>query len=369
MRQHRADQLGSLLRPQALLDARAAHERGELSTDGLREVEDREITALLDKQRSIGIDVYTDGEFRRGSWVSELQLAFAGRHEARVSRTSPLVWRGPDGEPRQVDQATPRSGPTAGNAPDRISQHEAAFLIQHAPGPFKITLPSPIQATRMLHPDDAPEDPSRQQLLRDAVALLRHEVESLIAEGVPYIQMDGPRYACYIDPNLRQRVIDAGIDVEAVLDEAIAAENACIGGPHPAEVTTAFHLCRGNGRSQWYAEGGYDAIADKLFNTLRVDTFLLEYDTERAGSFEPLRFMPRDKRVVLGLISTKGPELESQDDLLRRIEAASRYVPLEHLALSPQCGFASLLLGNLLSPEDQWRKLELVVDTAHKVWG
>jgi 5-methyltetrahydropteroyltriglutamate--homocysteine methyltransferase len=253
--------------------------------------------------------------------------------------------------------------------PPRLAERESAFLRTHAGGAYKVTLPSLTQGTRMLHPDDKPGDPGREQLVRDVTAFLAREVRALIAEGVPYIQIDGPRYACYLDPNLRQKVTDAGIDADAVLDQAIAAENEVIDQPHPASVLTSFHVCRGNGRSQWYAEGGYDDIAEKLFNTLRVDAFSLEYDTDRSGSFEPLRFMPKDKIVVLGLVSTKGPEMEDQDTLLRRVDEAAKYVSLDNLTLSPQCGFASLLLGNLLSPDDQWRKLELVVDTARKVWG
>src|SRR5438552_1947374 len=160
-----------------------------------------------------------------------------------------------------------------------------------------------------------------------------------------------------------------GLDPEAALDEAIRADNACLEGAKRAGVILAIHLCRGNNRSQWYAAGGYDAIAEKLFGELQVDAFLLEYESERAGNFEPLRFVPHGKAVVLGLVSSKLPQLESQDELARRIDQASRYVPLENLALSPQCGFASTMEGNLLTHDEQWRKLKLVVDTAKSVWG
>jgi 5-methyltetrahydropteroyltriglutamate--homocysteine methyltransferase len=160
-----------------------------------------------------------------------------------------------------------------------------------------------------------------------------------------------------------------GIDPEAALDEAIRVDNACIRDAKREGVVLAIHLCRGNNQSQWYAEGGYDPIAEKLFNQLNVDTFLLEYESQRAGTFEPLRFVPRNKTVVLGLVSSKVPQLENQGELERRIDEASRYVPLENLTLSPQCGFASTMDGNLLSEEEQWRKLQLVADTARKVWG
>jgi 5-methyltetrahydropteroyltriglutamate--homocysteine methyltransferase len=199
---------------------------------------------------------------------------------------------------------------------------------------------------------------------------VRAEIQALVSEGVRYVQLDAPRYSYYIDPKWRRHVRDEmGLDPDAALDEAIRADNACLEGARRDGVTLAIHLCRGNNRSQWYAEGGYDPIAEQLFGQLNVDQFLLEYESERAGTFEALRFLPRSKSVVLGLVSSKLPELERQEHLLRRIDEASRYVPIERLALSPQCGFASTMEGNLVSEQDQWRKLELVVDTARKVWA
>jgi 5-methyltetrahydropteroyltriglutamate--homocysteine methyltransferase len=181
--------------------------------------------------------------------------------------------------------------------------------------------------------------------------------------------VDEPRYSYYVDPRWRQHLRDLGEDPDTTFAEAIAADNACLEGVRRPGVTVAMHMCRGNNESKWYAEGGYEPIAEKLFSTLAVDRFLLEYDTARSGTFEPLRFMPRDKMVVLGLVSSKEAQLESQDALLRRIDEASRYVPIENLALSPQCGFASTAAGNLLTEDEQWRKLELVVETARKVWN
>jgi 5-methyltetrahydropteroyltriglutamate--homocysteine methyltransferase len=191
-----------------------------------------------------------------------------------------------------------------------------------------------------------------------------------VNEGVQYVQIDAPRYSYYIDPKWRAYVkSEIGLDPDQALEEAIRADNACLQDVKRGGAILAIHLCRGNNRSQWYAEGGYDAIAEKLFGQLQVDAFLLEYESERAGTFEPLRFVPRNKTVVLGLVSSKLPALESQDQLKRRIDEASKYVPLENLALSPQCGFASTMEGNLLTEEEQWRKLKLVVDTAKDVWG
>ena len=199
--------------------------------------------------------------------------------------------------------------------------------------------------------------------------IIRAEIQALVADGVKYIQLDAPRYSYYIDPKWRQHIQqEMGLDPEEALDEAVRADNACLEGSRKPGVTLAIHLCRGNNRSQWYASGGYDLIAEKLFNQLDVDLFLLEYDSDRAGTFEALRFVPRNKAVVLGLVSSKLPELESAEELTRRIEEASRYIPLENLAVSPQCGFASAMEGNLLTEDDQWRKLRLVVDTARQVW-
>jgi 5-methyltetrahydropteroyltriglutamate--homocysteine methyltransferase len=207
-------------------------------------------------------------------------------------------------------------------------------------------------------------------LLWDIVPVIKSEIQALVSDGVQYVQIDAPRYSYYIDPKWRDYIKnEIGLNPDDALDEAIRADNASLESARRPGVTLAIHLCRGNNRSQWYAEGGYDAIAEKLFGKLEVDAFLLEYESERAGTFEPLRFVPPGKTVVLGLVSSKVPELESKDQLKRRIAEASKYVPLENLAVSPQCGFASTMEGNLLTEDDQWRKLELVVNTAREVWG
>jgi 5-methyltetrahydropteroyltriglutamate--homocysteine methyltransferase len=198
---------------------------------------------------------------------------------------------------------------------------------------------------------------------------MNREVRALAAEGVPYIQIDNAHYPDYIPADRRDAWRAIGIDPDEALDEDIRADNLAIKGLDRSEITLANHICRGNGRSAWHTEGGYEPIAEKVFGGLDVDRFLLEYDSDRAGGFEPLRFIPKGKQVVLGLVTTKLGALEKQDDLLRRVEEASTYVPLENLALSPQCGFASVEQGNLLSWDEQRRKLELVVDTARKIWG
>jgi 5-methyltetrahydropteroyltriglutamate--homocysteine methyltransferase len=207
-------------------------------------------------------------------------------------------------------------------------------------------------------------------LLWDIVEIMKTELASLAAEGVSYIQIDAPRYSYYVDPKWREWIhTEMKAEPETMFDESIRADNACLKAARREGVTLAIHLCRGNNRSHWYAEGGYDAIAEKLFTTMAADRFLLEYDDQRSGTFEPLRFVPRNKTVVLGLVSSKRPQLESSEVLVQRIKEASRYVPLENLALSPQCGFASTMEGNLLSEDEQWAKLRLVADTARRVWG
>jgi 5-methyltetrahydropteroyltriglutamate--homocysteine methyltransferase len=203
------------------------------------------------------------------------------------------------------------------------------------------------------------------------VPIIAEEVKALAGEGAKYIQIDAPRYSYYIDPKWRDYIKnEMGMDPEAALDDAIKADNAALEVLQGRDdIVACIHLCRGNNRSQWYASGGYDPIAEKLFNELKVDAFSLEYEDERSGSFEPLRFVPKGKTVVLGLISSKLPAMEDPDMLVRRIEEASKYVALEDLSLSPQCGFASMMEGNLISHEEQWAKLKLVADTAKRVWG
>jgi 5-methyltetrahydropteroyltriglutamate--homocysteine methyltransferase len=253
----------------------------------------------------------------------------------------------------------------------RLTGHEAAFLKEHAGGPFKITMPAAsYTVARGFKPGlTTAAYPTRAELTADVVAIMRAEVQALAAEGVPYIQLDNPHYPDYIGAEREAQWRAIGIDPAAALQEDIAGDNACVAGLDRARVTVATHVCRGNARSAWHSRGGYEAIAEQVFGGLDVDRFLLEYDSERAGGFEPLRFVPKGKMVVLGLVTTKLAGLEAQDELLRRIDEAAQYMPVEQLALSPQCGFASIEAGNLLSWDDQRRKLELVVETARKVWG
>jgi 5-methyltetrahydropteroyltriglutamate--homocysteine methyltransferase len=247
------------------------------------------------------------------------------------------------------------------------------FLAQNAGGaPFKVTMPAPSYVVARGYKPGITEKAyaSRAELMVDVSKIIGAEVKALVDEGVRYIQLDNPHYPDYIDAERRAEWRAQGVDPDRAFQEDIDGDNAALQGLDRSGLTLAMHICRGNGgQAGWHTEGSYEPIAEQVFGRIEVDRFLLEYDTQRAGGFEPLRFMPAGKTVVLGLVTTKAGVLEAPDELQRRIEAASRYVPLGNLALSPQCGFASVMAGNPLSWEEQKRKLELVVKTAQRVWG
>lgn len=358
---YRADQVGSLLRPATLLRAR---ESGSEKSQ-LREMEDEFIVEAIRRQKEIGLDVLTDGELRRRNFMSDFVDAVSGFDTGKAVARS---WSG---------QASSAVSSVTGIVSSKLQQvasltgHEVPFLQTHAAENFKVTLPSATQFPAISYrrgiTDKVYATPS--ELLWEIVAIMKQELQRLSSQGVRYIQIDAPRYSYYVDPKWREWMrTEMRQDPDAALKESVDADNACLAAAQNPGVILAIHLCRGNNRSHWYAEGGYDAIAERLFGMLDVDRFLLEYDDERSGTFEPLRFVPRGKMVVLGLISSKRPQLEEKSALIQRIKEASRYVPLENLALSPQCGFASTAEGNLLSEEDQWAKLRLVVATAREVW-
>ncbi|MCC7366790.1 MAG: 5-methyltetrahydropteroyltriglutamate--homocysteine S-methyltransferase [Chloroflexi bacterium] len=377
---YRADHVGSLLRPPEVLAAHAEHADGRISTERLREIEDRAILTVLDVQRQAGIDVLSDGEYRRSNWAGDFSAAVDGY----VSATMPIsfAWKfDADVENASEEELAAslaimpqQAGRVIGarlKQLQRLTGHEAPFLKEQAGGAYKITMPAPSYVVaRGYKPGITTEVyGSRAELMDEVAGIYRGEVQWLLGQGVPYIQLDNPHYPDYIEESRRQQWRDIGIDPAAAILEDIAGDNACLSGIDRSNVTIATHICRGNGRSAWHTQGGYEPIAEAVFGGLNVDTFLLEYDSERSGGFEPLRFIPQGKNVVLGLITTKTGALESQDALLRRIDEASKYVPLDRLALSPQCGFASVDAGNLLSWDEQKRKLELVAETARKVWG
>lgn len=363
---YRADHLGSFLRPPELLAARADP---AITATQLKQLEDRCILDVLRRQQQAGLTIFSDGELRRRSFMSDFNESVSGLNDAdSVART----WQGDEGA--SFGRVSPISGIVTEKLRQtkRLTSHETSFLKANSPGDIKVTLPSANQFAAISYKKGVSDTayPRPSDLLWDIVPMIKAEVDALVDEGVNYVQIDAPRFSYYLDPNWRQWLkAELGVDPDDALDEAIRAENACTEDARGKGAVIAIHLCRGNNRSQWYAEGGYDAIAEQVFSRLAVDAFLLEYDDERSGGFEPLRFVPKATTVVLGLVSSKLPALEKQDDLIRRIEEASKYVDIDDLALSPQCGFASTMEGNLLTEEEQWRKLELVVETARRVWG
>jgi 5-methyltetrahydropteroyltriglutamate--homocysteine methyltransferase len=359
---YRADHVGSLLRPKELLDARAA----DPHSDRLRAIEDREILRVLAKQRELGFGIFTDGEFRREGFMSDLIDAVDGFTTGEAHARD---WKSSQGAGTQAlrDIVTAKL-----HQKRRLTEHELTFMKAHSPGPIKMTLPSANQFPAIAYRKGYSEQayPSYAEFLADVGAIITGEMRALADDGVSYIQIDAPRYSYYLDEKWRAFLrTEYNPDLDALLDEAIATDNAGFRAARKPGVVLAIHLCRGNNRSNWYASGGYDAIAEKLFDQLEVDRFLLEYDDERSGTFEPLRFVPANKTVVLGLVSTKVGRLEDADSLARLIDQAAKYVPLERLALSPQCGFASMAEGNIIAEDEQWAKLKLVADVARRVWG
>jgi 5-methyltetrahydropteroyltriglutamate--homocysteine methyltransferase len=362
--QYRADHIGSFLRPQELLEAR---QKASSDPERLRQLEDQHILRVLAKQKELGFEMATDGELRRRNFMSDFTDAVEGFDMGdALSRN----WKAEETRAAQVSSVT-------GIVSAKLRQvrpltgHELPFLKKHCSAAIKITLPSATQFPAISFKrgvtDKVYKDHSA--LLWDIVEIMKADLKTLSADGVKYIQIDAPRYSYYMDPKWREWIkTEMKMDPDTAFAEALRADNACFQAARRSGVTLGIHLCRGNNRSHWYAEGGYDAVAEKLFGTLEVDRFLLEYDDERSGTFEPLRFIPKGKTVVLGLISSKIPRMEDPKELAKRVEEASRYVPIENLALSPQCGFASTAEGNLLTEERQWAKLKLVVDTARSIW-
>ena len=364
---YRADHVGSLLRPPELLRAREQYFAGQLTSEQLLEQEDHAILGALELQRSAGVDVLSDGEYRRTSFVIDSSKAYEG--VAPAARENP-GWQGGDAQPLASEMV----GLTAVAKLRRVGQlvgDEASFLRQHVTGPYKVTMPTANQLASFLYREGVSKDayPSQHDLALELADFLRHEIQELIDEGTPYIQIDTPSYTQFCDAQYVQGMRDRGLDPEQVLNQWIAVDNRTLAGLRREGVTIGMHLCRGNSRGRWLSQGGYEPVAEKLFNGVDVDRFSLEYDTERAGGFEPLRFMPRNKQVVLGLITTKEGRLEQRDELVRSIEAAAAHAPLENMALSPQCGFSTNALGNPITMDDQRKKLAVLVETARQVWG
>ena len=367
----RADHVGSLLRPQRLLDARARRAAGELDAEGLRAVEDECVREAVALQADAGLGSATDGEFRRTSWHMDFIYSLGG--VAPTDERLKVHFRNAAGE-LDFDTAAMR-------VHDRVSLPRTVFadaftFLRDAVADAgtgatpKLTIPSPS----MVHyrggraAIDADVYPDLEQFWADLVAANRAQVAGVAGLGCTYLQLDDTSLAYLNDPEQRALIASLGGDPERQHEHYIRTINEVIAGrPEQLRVTT--HMCRGNFRSSWAAEGSYDYVAEALFGGLEVDGFFLEYDDERSGGFEPLRFVPPGRFVVLGLVTTKSGALESKDDLKRRIDEAARYVPLEQLCLSPQCGFSSTVEGNALTRDEQLAKLRLVVETAQEVWG
>jgi 5-methyltetrahydropteroyltriglutamate--homocysteine methyltransferase len=365
-----ADQVGSLLRPPGLVAARQQFQQGQISKALLRQQEDAAIAAVVKRQEACGFDVVVDGEFRRENWWIDFVQGLSGVEIRDGDPAQAFVAPGSDHDhgwkyvPKNVVTTARLSAAAPITAPDY------SYLQSVTGRTAKVTLPSP---TRLhFHGGRAAVSqtayPDMEDFFADVVRVYRAEIAALEAAGCRYIQIDDPLMTYFISDRMRAEVVAAGDDPQVRLQRYVDLTNACIANRQP-DTAIGIHVCRGNSRSGWIAEGGYQRIAETVLGGLRVDHFLLEYDDERSGDFAPLRHVPRGVKVVLGLVTTKFGQLESAEDLIRRIGDASRLVPLEDLAISPQCGFASTVDGNIISHEDQWRKLERVVQVARSVWA
>ncbi|HKF78096.1 MAG TPA: 5-methyltetrahydropteroyltriglutamate--homocysteine S-methyltransferase [Candidatus Dormibacteraeota bacterium] len=363
----RADHVGSLLRPPELRRARDDFAAGRISAEQLRRWEDRAIREAVRMQEDVGLSSATDGEFRRGSWhvdfISRLDGVTLGED---VRRLPAYNERGTVEYAANVLRITGRIG-----LGETIFGDDFAFLEAATTSATpKLTIPSPSMLIARAGREPLPNAVYRdvEEFAGDVTAAYAEEVRRLAELGCTYLQLDDTTLAFLNDPVLRARMAPEGHDPDHAHEFNIRNINRALAS-RPAGLTVTVHLCRGNFRSSWFSEGGYDFVAEALFSELEVDGFFLEYDDARSGSFEPLRFVPPDKLVVLGLVTTKRGALEAGDALKRRVEAASRYVPLERLCISPQCGFASTLEGNALSLDEERAKLALVVETAAEIWG
>jgi len=375
----RNDVVGSLLRPPSLKEARMRYDEGKMTIEELREAEDREIRVAVRFQEDLGLAVITDGEYRRLNFqdsFGESVLGYdAGKaslkfYEQRVEGSNPLQrWEIPiRGEEKGTAVSQRRPVVERLRLVRNMPLDEYRFVSRAAEQPAKVTLIGPDRISQRFDWQNSKTVyPNMDDFVADVVKIQREMIRGLVEAGCRYVQIDAPGYTAYVDPPSLQAMRDRGEDPKENFNRSLEADNQVLEGFDNA--TFGIHLCRGNQRSMWHREGSYDDIAERLLNELNHDRFLFEYDTPRAGGFEPLRFLPKGKVVVLGLVSTKVAQLEKIDDLKRRIDDASKYAPLEQLAISPQCGFSSDVVGNLISDDDQKRKLEIVVETARQVWG
>jgi 5-methyltetrahydropteroyltriglutamate--homocysteine methyltransferase len=360
----RSDVVGSLLRPAYLDQARKQYESGAIGPAEFKQIEDRAVDEAIQLQENAGLDVLTDGEQRRYAFFGHLVEALEGYDKLggwaipfHDDEGHQLVFQ----RPVVVEKLRWRHSMCA---------EEFAYIRARTKHPAKVTLVSTQQAAAYYDPErSAGAYPTRDAYLADLVDLTRREIEELIRLGCSYIQIDAPQYGALLDPQMRQGYQERGNDIDEMIDRTIELDNAVIDGFSERGVTFAIHICRGNNQSMFYASGGYDPIAERVFRKSHFQRFLLEYDDARSGSFDPLRFVPDDREIVLGLVSTKNPQLETASELEQRIHEAAKIFPLERLALSTQCGFASTWEGNRITPDIQRQKLETVAATARAVWG
>lgn len=359
----RADHVGSLLRPPILKDARARHESGEISDEYLRTVEDAAIERVIARQAEIGLRSATDGEFRRAMWHFDFLERLDGVESFRSDHG--IAFKGGiETQPKGL-RVTGKIGFSTHPMIDHFR-----FLRDHTEATPKMTIPSPS----VLHFRGGRKAvstevyPGMEEFYRDLGLAYRDAVQAFAHAGCRYLQLDEVNLAYLCDPEQRQILRERGDDPDALPRIYADMINTAIAN-RPPDMAITMHLCRGNFRSSWIAQGGYEPVAELLFNQIGVDGYFMEFDTERAGGFEPLRFVPKDKTVVLGLVTSKAGALESVQDLERRIGNAAKYVPLDQLCLSPQCGFASTEEGNSLTEEEQWAKLTRIVEVSRKVWG
>jgi len=375
----RNDVVGSLLRPPSLKEARMRYDEGKMTIEELREAEDREIRVAVRFQEDLGLAVVTDGEYRRLNFQDSFGESVSGYdagkaslkfYEQRVEGSNPLQrWEIPiRGEEKGTAVSQRRPVVERLRLVRNTPLEEYRFVSRAAEQPAKVTLIGPDRISQRFDWQNSKTVyPNMDDFVADVVKIQREMIRGLVEAGCRYVQIDAPGYTAYVDPPSLQAMRDRGEDPKENFNRSLKADNQVLEGFD--NTTFGIHLCRGNQRSMWHREGTYDDIAERLLNELKYDRFLFEYDTPRSGGFEPLRFLPKGKVVVLGLVSTKVAQLEKIDDLKRRIGDASKYAPLEQLAISPQCGFSSDVVGNLISDDDQKRKLEIVVETARQVWG
>lgn len=361
----RADHVGSFLRPAFLLEARTKYQNGEISRDELRQVEDDAIVDVIRQQEAVGLRSVTDGEFRRTYFHTDFLQQLDG---VTVSGGLQVKFHSKEGD---VEFSPPRVSVTGKLRHVRdIQRADFEFLKQHTTQTPKVTIPSPT----MVHfrggrkAIDIESYPDMDEFFDDLAQVYRDEINSLYQAGARYIQLDDTNLAYLCDPQMRAGAKERGDDPDELPRTYAALINSVIDG-RPSDLTIAVHLCRGNFQSAWVAEGSYEPVADVLFNEMNVDAFFLEYDDERSGDFAPLRFVPANKTVVLGIVTSKSGTLESPDDLIKRVNDAAKYMPLENMALSPQCGFSSTVHGNQLTADQQWAKLETIVNVARTIWG